>query len=341
MSNIKVEELKKRPRKGLHSSKLVLKLSGSSINYAIVNTIRRCALDEVPCYAFCNKSIDIEANTSIFNNDMMRLRLSQLPIYNTSPDVINLDIEYWDVDYGNSERLVHPDDTKLIEIYIDIENNKDEVYSVTTNDCKYYLDSTEIECPYDKKYPILLVKLRRSEVFKCHMKGVLGLGIKNNIWSSVNTCFYEDLDNPENITKDTKHTDINETEVESHKFKLTIESNGQMDEYEILKRICNIVKYRLLKIKDNVKTKYDHIVKPSDNVVNVVLEDENHTIGHILNYTIQSNKKVLFAGYSKPDLLINSVVLSIAADEISPLEAFYKGIDDVISLFTTLDKQLK
>ena len=59
------------------NSKLILEFKGEFETNVVINTIRRVILLEIPTYAFTQKSIEITENTSIYDNDYMRLRLSQ------------------------------------------------------------------------------------------------------------------------------------------------------------------------------------------------------------------------------------------------------------------------
>jgi len=68
---------------GYETSYCKLNMSGRLINTVIVNTLRRVILTLIPTYGFNTENINITKNTSIFNNDYMRLRLSNFPIYLT------------------------------------------------------------------------------------------------------------------------------------------------------------------------------------------------------------------------------------------------------------------
>ena len=88
------------------TSKLELEFDGTDMNHIIVNTLRRVSFDDIPIYAFAY--INIEHNNSVFNNDMMKIRLNQLPIYNIDTDMYFLHPTYWEiVDYDNKNRLKH------------------------------------------------------------------------------------------------------------------------------------------------------------------------------------------------------------------------------------------
>ena len=149
------------------SSKLVLKFTGTDINNIFINTLRRISMSDIPVYAFCSDLIKITANTSVFNNDMMRCRLEQLPIVNTDCDIFYLEDKYWkDVDYSDPKRLKHPKET-MIDLQINSYNDTNDIKNVTTSDIRYFEDGEEVLNKYNVECPILLVQLRPAETLKC------------------------------------------------------------------------------------------------------------------------------------------------------------------------------
>ena len=62
----------------LFDSRLELDISGNNINHIIINTLRRITMSEIPIYVF-NK-INIIDNTSIFNNNYIKLRIKNIPV---------------------------------------------------------------------------------------------------------------------------------------------------------------------------------------------------------------------------------------------------------------------
>ena len=94
--DIKIKEIENYPSNGLDSHYLNLLFEGDDLNPKIVNMIRRVCTNDIPVYAYVPGLINIIENTSIsFNNDMMKLDLSLLPIYNIDPELYELDDEYW------------------------------------------------------------------------------------------------------------------------------------------------------------------------------------------------------------------------------------------------------
>lgn len=328
MSDIKVVKLKKTPLVGFDESQLVLELSGSKINYAVVNTLRRLLIDEIPTYAFCGQTITIEENTSVFDNDEMRMNLEGVPIFNHDPKITDLPEKYWkNVDYSDPNREKHPEDNKLIEIYINAENDTNDYMNVMSKDCKFYIDGEESKDWFDSKYPALFIQLRPGDTFKCRMKGVLGVGLRSNIWSTVSTCFMEEI-NPNDVE-------------EPHKYKLTVESQGQIDELQALVYACQIYKNKLNNTMDALKNNYSKQVRADDRMVEIVLKNESHTLGNLLAYTIEEQKDIYFSGYNKVDQNINDVTLKVAAEKSNPLEGFYSAIKYLVKLFDDLEKKFE
>ncbi|AYV82173.1 MAG: DNA directed RNA polymerase subunit L [Homavirus sp.] len=320
-SDIKIIQLKKQEAKDLKASQLILEFSGKSVNSSLINTIRRVSYGYVPTYAFCKQSIQIEQNESIFDNDVMRLRLSQMTYPNLKVPIVYLPEQYWKgVDYSDRKREKFPEDTKNIEMYINVSNSTSEIMDVTTNHAIFLEDSVEI-AKMDKKYPLLIIKLRPKEVFKCYAFGVLGVGLSNDIWSAAANCYYSEID--------------------ENKFKFTIESQGQLDEYDILIKACSILVIKLNSIKDIINNKYDNDQSKGKKKLIIHLENEDHTIGNILNEYLQNNKNIAYSGLSKPDLLVREVVIKLLSIDQNPLKHVYETIDLIIDICNNVQDQLK
>jgi len=318
--DIKIKEVSKQASSGLKQSQLVLEFSGKTVNNAVVNTLRRLAYNDVPTYAFDVNSINIEKNTSMFNNDYMRLRIEQMTIPKVDIPIAYLPNKYWEnVNYGDQNREKHPKDDSKLEMVINVENKTINNLNVTTNDIKLYMNDVEVK-KFDQKYPHLIVQLRPNEVFKCHALAVLGIGQANNIWSSVGTAFFDE-------------------DEEKGTFLLTLESQGQMDEYDILYKACEIMNEKLVNIKSDLSKKFDESVTKKNRVI-VKLESESHTVGSVLNEFLQQNKNIAFSGLAKKDLLINEVEIKLESVNVNPVKPFFDTIDYVIDVYMEIQKQI-
>ena len=92
-TNLKISIEKSRDDNSLKQNFKHIRFEGKSINYIIINTLRRIILNHIPTYAFEYKSIDINQNTSVYNNNYMKNRIEMFPIPNIEN---NLDFENFD-----------------------------------------------------------------------------------------------------------------------------------------------------------------------------------------------------------------------------------------------------
>lgn len=314
---ISIVELSKTPFKGHIRSHLIVKITG--VDTSIVNALRRIALRDIPIYAFDPSTIEIEFNDSIYNNDMMKLRLMQLPIFNIPSNIIFLSRKYWEnVDFTDPKREKHPDDKKLIELYINAHNNTLSNLNVSINDSTMYIDGIEDKNHYTSIEPILIIQLRPNQSFKMKAKATLAIGERNDIYAACSTSFFEMENN--------------------NTFKLTLESQGQLDEYKILNIACQIAIKKLKDIKTNIENTFDKQHKHG--TIELILTNEDHTIGNLINYELQNFNDVVYSGLSKPDLLIKEIKIKYLTTNNEPLAPFYKAIDNRINVFNELLKNI-
>lgn len=318
--DIKIKEVSKQEFKNLQQSQLVIELSGKTTSLALVNTLRRLAYDHVPTYAFPTDSITIDKNTSIFDNDYMRLRLSEITIPNVSNKVNYLDDQYWrNVDYSNPEREKHPDDNKVLELYINVINDTKEVMNVTTEYARVFENGAEVN-KFDPKFPLLIIQLRPNESFSCRCVGSLGIGKVNHIFSAAGNAYFDN---------------------DKDKYILTLESQGQLDEYEILYKSCIALKEKLHITKELIKNQYDSPMVKNEKTLRLELPNEDHTLGNIINDFLQDHKEVLFSGISKPSLLLDKMVITMKTIKNNPLIPITETIDYLVKVFDNIQSQVK
>jgi hypothetical protein len=291
-SNLDINIVQKKYTKlnGFISSKLVLELSGKDINPIIVNTLRRTALDDIPVYAL--SYVNIEQNTSkAFDNDYMRCRLRQVPLYDIKHDLFHLESEYYADTSDNpiqtpaqlkNARTSHPKEKK-IEIFINETNKTRELKSVTSNDLTYYIDGNLTEYQHDKANPILLIDLTPGQIFKCQLSAYLGIGEQDSIWAGCKQIYYEIQDNPNNL----------ELSMTSP-ILLTIEGNRQLDEYDLLIKCCKNICFKLTETRKYIKKLVSNRNINLQQIMSIELIGEDHTIGNLINNALQDHKDIIF-----------------------------------------------
>lgn len=348
-ANIIIKE-KQESKDGYNNNYVLFKISGKEINYIIVNTIRRTILTLVPSYAFDPDNIIIEKNTSVYNNDYMKLRLSNIPVINPSYEkmIIKNDLSSLEnileleeianiINFENKNTLTKEEEEKKKEfqtnllnnfqIHIIASNETNNILPITTDDVKFMINNKEIKTVYP--LPILILKLKpaeprihiKGEEFKATCYASLNIPLKNAIYLSCNICSYDEID---------KNT-----------FEFKLSSMRQISEKMIINYACNIIIIKLNKIKEKIinaihKYKDDKVLYEAE----LIIENENHTMGNVITRVIQDNPDIEYCGYKIDHLYINELTLRYKTNGKSIVEILESSIDYLINLYKHLLKQI-
>lgn len=286
--------------KNLEKDKILFNFKGSNIDNSSINTLRRIILSEIPTYAIPKYNIHIEKNTSVFDNDHMNLRISMLRI----PNIKN-DVNYFHKDGKYNQNK--------IEIYLNVVNNNPNILNVTTNDLTVYIDGTDIENPFDKEYPDLIIKLKSLEEFKFRATAVLGKASMHDLWAAATPCYF--------------------TEISENEYDFQFESLGQLTHKEILKKACAIIVEKLEEIETLIGDNYNDSSLDKTKKIILILENENHTMGNLITTALQNNPNVEYAGFKKDHMLINEITIRIDTINYNPLKSFFETISKLKTLY--------
>ena len=314
--------------KDLGNSILELKIKGNNINYIIINTIRRTILSDIPIYAFNN--FNFTTNESIFNNNYLKLRLSNMPvwglpnkidkfIHDNDPHIDNAlsdeglnDIAIDDdIDLDNKSS-VNTSSLNQLTMYVDYKNNEKNIVTVSTNNAKFYYSNKNIPSPYP--IPIPLIKLQPEQAINFSAITVLGTEKENSIYSAATVCYYN--------------------EINTNEFKFILESRGQITEQRI-------IEVSLINIISSLENLVKMIpLEENSHIGEIIINGENNTIGNLLSYGLQNHKNVKFAGYNIPHLLENKVIIhyELVNEKIKLKNVFNDVIIYLIEIFKTLIK---
>lgn len=285
----------------LMSSRLEFEIKG--VSHTIVNTFRRIILSNIPIYSFNN--ITITENTSVFNNNYMKLRISNMPVFGIHSDNPiyvppvkdkekdkdeNENNDLNDIDINPQDDIVNSSSLKLLTMYLDYYNNTDEIVTVGTNNCKFYYIEKQIPSPYPKNIP--LIKLQPKQKFKMSAITELGIEEKNSIYSPVSIFSYKQI-------------------TDDH-FLVMMESRGQLDEKKIIQYAYDNIKMML----DNFLQLILDIDSTIDNLSGKIqMNDGDHTMGNLIADGLQTHKNIKFAGYNCPHLLDKKIVFHYEINE--------------------------
>lgn len=270
------------------NSMLELNITGKNVDNTVINTIRRTILTHIPIYVYDN--IEITKNTSVFDNNYIKLRLKNIPVIGikTKTNIYKEKTTDDDEDlYIMDDTGIAPDDTDIntdslneMSIYIDKINTGIDIITVGTNDCSFYYQGKQIKNPYKVNIPI--IKLQPKQEIKMTAITKLGIEKMNSIYSPVSVCMF----------KKNKDND----------FNFTLESRGQLTENEILNYSID----NILQVLDNV----EELVKEIDNKeLKGIIEVNNmeHTVGNLIATGFTLHKDVKYGCYNMPHLLDNKI----------------------------------
>ena len=281
----------------------------------IINTIRRTIISKVPTVAFEPSLMVFTKNTSIMNNDQLRERFSQLPIlnYDTKQYFINPINDY--LKYSQSEEYLN---SHIVNIYINAKNTTNDIIPITTNDIKYQIDNKTIDSPYNKKFPIILLKLKKDQEISCKLSSVIGIGYTNNIWSPVSKC---------TMTYDKEDEMI-----------LSINSQGQINEFVIFdKAIDNII----FNLEMNVNKIKSYISTITNKISSFTITLDDMTIGKLINDQLQQDKRIKYAGIYQPSYLEQFIKIKIELDDMYDINEIRKILETCSNKLITIFSELK
>jgi DNA-directed RNA polymerase subunit L len=300
-----------------HDNQLNLIISGKDVNYVIVNTLRRLVMSSIPIYAFHHDDMKFDTNTSIFNNDMLKDRFRNIPIFNI--DNVESTVSNFDELETNKNRIT--DQVNNLTMFINIKNNKDTILNATTDDAIFYYKGKQIASPY--KRPILLIKLRKGQELKCTCVSSLNIGKNDGIYNGSMAYHYYDEKKPND-------------------FELEIFSTRQLDEIELIKRSCDILIGKCQKLEKLVISNLEK--EESVDVLNKGLlkfDNENATLGAIMSYYLQDQKGIEYGGFNIPFLYLNEILIRYRTDGKDIKGIMKKTFEQIISIFEHIQKELK
>jgi DNA-directed RNA polymerase subunit L len=242
----------------------------SQVNVSFANAIRRTILADIQTVIF--KDVDIKANTSRFNNELIKHRLGCIPIFITTLEQEYLDTFTVKVNVENTTDMLSYVTTKDFEIE-PATLNRDEVFPVNELSNQY----------------IDVLRLQANEKIQFTSKLTTGCAKQNSCYNVVSTCTYilsHDTKKIEEIRKDTKWTseldEKNFMALNAHRicklnsFDFRIKSIGVFASPKI-------VETALLNLIQRLK-ELQYEIHSSASTFQICLKGEDYTIGKMLEY---------------------------------------------------------
>lgn len=345
----------------------VLTFSLSGVNVSLANAIRRTVLSDIPTVVFKtspneeNKS-KILVNTTRFNNEIIKQRLSCIPIH----------IDDLEIPLKNYLLEVNMENTSDTIMYITTEHFK--IKNTLTNEYLSSKDVHNIFPPNDIGYYIDFVRLRPKisddipgEKLQMTCEFSIDNAKTDGMFNVVSCCSYgftvdevhmeKELDKKKQQWKD-KGLSKDDIEFEADNWKLlegkrivkkdcfdfTIQTIGVFSNRDLIKKACKIIMTRLENLKTVIET--DAIkINESENTMkhsyDVILENEDYTIGKIIEFMLYAKffeeaKTMTFCGFKKMHPHDVDSVIRVAYKEPADIAMVKQNLLNSISLATNV-----
>lgn len=350
----------------------MLQFKVNNINASLINAVRRIILSDIPCFVFRtfpyneNKA-NIEINTTRFNNEIIKQRLSCIPIH-----ISDLEFPYKD---------------HILEV--EVENNSKEIMFVTTEDFKIknitnntYLNEDAIKkiFPPDSITNQYIDFLRLQpqladnipgEQIKLTCKFDIGTAKESGTFNVVSTCAFGGSIDEEKIiekwneklkTMDKEEHDDDDIEFikkdwlimegarlvipDSYDFK--IKTIGIYSNFEIMVLSCDIMINKFKKFVKDLQE--EQLISDSHNTLensyDIKLIDESFTLGKVIEYLIYKlyfGKEITFVGFRQPHPHINVCILKIGFSQEVENDIIIQRLADIcnkgIEIYEILKKE--
>ena len=242
-----------------------LQFTLTNVDHRFSNTIIRTCISLVGAYAFAQDDIEFTSNTSIFNRNYMKRRISNTPIVtHIKPDkdfaqkCVDLESEYLqkvDENLTDIELIEKKAKKKLeqidnIHMNVDFKNDTNAVMHITSASpyTTFYKEQKIVPDIYPRE--IEIVDLKPGQEIKFSATSSFNIPMVNNIFSSTCIATHRYLTN--------------------NSYIFMIESFRQLTEREIVIQACKIIMIKL----DNFKNKILHIIKSRTDRPNIEYKEE-------------------------------------------------------------------
>ena len=346
----------------------ILSFTLSNVNVSIANGLRRIA-SEIPAVIFRTSphernNAHFEINTTRMNNELLKQRLSCIPIYADSDFPIK--------DYA---------------LLVDKQNKSNTVEYVTTQDFVVVdLRTNQEDKPLTAKlfppnpltgdYPELVRLLPRvSEniegeriLLKC--KFDIGTAKEDSSFNVSSTCVYSNSLDPVKIkaawtekktelAKTLDATEIAFIEKDWHlldakrhfladSFDFAVETVGPISNMAIVTKAATLMIEKLKRLQDTIQSEPNTVIASETTIPNsfdIILKGEDYTLGKVIEYVlydIHYDKTLNYCGFRKPHPHIDESIIRIGfknpTDKVTVISYIVNAATEAIHIYSKIQQ---
>jgi DNA-directed RNA polymerase subunit L len=346
----------------------ILNFTLSNVNVSIANGLRRMAA-EIPVVVFRTSphernNANFEVNTTRMNNELLKQRLSCIPIFT-------------DIDFPIKDYL----------LVVDKQNKTNTVEYITTADFTVVdLKTNQVDKiltaklfppnPLTGDYPELVRLLPRvSEniegeriVLKC--KFDIGTAKEDSSFNTSSTCVYANTLDPVKIkaawaekkielAKTLNATEIAFIEKDWHlldakrhflpdSFDFMVETVGPLTNMSIITKAAKLMVERLKRLQETVQGEPNTVASSETTIPNsfdITLKGEDYTLGKVIEYVlydIHYDKTLNYCGFRKPHPHIDESLIRIGfknpTDKVTVITYITNAAQEAIHIYEKISK---
>ena len=309
----------------------ILKFTMTDINVSLMNAIRRTVLSDIPTVVikttpYEENKANIITNTTRLNNEILKQRLSCIPIHITDLTMPLQDyiLEINEENKTDTIRYITTEHFKIKNIKTDTYLSEETTRTIFPSNSitGYFIDFARLRPNISESLP--------GE--KLHLTAEFSISTvkEDSSFNVVSICAYGNTLNESAIEaelgkKMQQWRDESVTEesiklkkkdwflLEGHRiflpdsFDLTIQTVGVYSNEDILKKACDVLIKKLSELITTIETVQLEII-PSENTMqncfDIILKDEDYTIGKVIEYIMydkyfHGEETLSFCGFSK------------------------------------------
>jgi len=307
----------------------VYKFTLSGINVSLANAIRRTVLSDIPTLAFDaeNKEFcQIEKNTCRLHNEILKHRLCCIPIHMNELDVLpgNYVMELDKYNDGDNMIYVTTEDFKIKNKITNNYLTTEETRNIFPSSPKtnMFIDFARLRSKIGPTIPGEHIKLtcefvvRTSKdsntynvVSKCAYGNTIDAIKAKEVWEGIESKMRAEESTNDEISFQKKNYYLLDAQRSylNDSFDYVIQTVGVYNNKDIVKKACVVLQNKLVEFVQNIDSDIIPITVSEttiDNCYDVVLENEDYTLGKTLEYILYekyyNGEKVLtFCGFKK------------------------------------------
>ena len=307
----------------------VYKFTLSDINVSLANAIRRTILSDIPTLAFDAENKEycqIEKNTGRLHNEILKHRLSCIPIHMNELDILpgNYIMELDRCNDGDNMIYITSEDFKIKNKTNDNYLTSEETRNIFPSSLKtnMFIDFARLRPKIGPTIPGEHIKLTceftvrtakdnstYNVVSKCAYGNTIDAVKAKDAWEGIEQKMRAEESTNDEISFQKKNYYLLDAQRSYLKdsFEFVIQTVGVYSNKEIVKKACVVLQNKLVEFVQNIDSDIIPITVSEttvDNCYDVILENEDYTLGKALEYILYekyyNGEKVLtFCGFKK------------------------------------------